>query len=255
MKEIVGTMGAGLLRRLTPRARRALCALCWDAAGDAAADNALRELFVQQDLLQLRIDAAAIRYGRGTHPKHRLTGYHDFFCGRVRPGDRVLDVGCGYGAVAKSLSEAGAAVTAIDIDGENIRLARARFGDAGIVFIEADATRFLLTEPFEVVVLSNVLEHIEDRRSFLKRLLAQVKPVKLLLRVPAETRDWSVPLKRELGLAHFNDPTHVVEYTEESFREEMEEAGLEVREMISRWGEIWAVISPAPPCDAPLKAG
>lgn len=235
---------AALCRRLTPRTRWNLCALCWEAASGANAKAALEELFRQQDQLQLRIDEAALHYGEGIHPKHHLTGYHDFFCQRIRPGERVLDVGCGYGAVAKSLSDAGAVVTAIDMDGENIRLARSRFSDSGIAFVEADATRFLPSDSFDVVVLSNVLEHIGDRQAFLKRLLLQAKPAKCLLRVPVETRDWSVPLRRELGLPHFSDPTHFVEYTEETFRKEMEEAGLEVREMISRWGELWVEVAP-----------
>ncbi len=244
-----------LCRRLTTGARRNLCALFWEAASAADAKAALEELFRMQDLFQQRIDEAALRYGEGIHPKHRLTGYHDFFCERIRPGEKVLDVGCGYGAVSKSLSDMGAIVTAIDIDGENIRLARSRFGGSGITFVEVDATHFIPAEPFDVVVMSNVLEHIEDRQAFLKNLLVQVKPARCLLRVPSATRDWSVPLRRELGLPHFSDPTHFVEYTEETFRKEMQEAGLEVEEIISCWGEIWAATSPAPLYGAPLKAG
>jgi len=237
-------MLAALCRRLTPWIRRNLCALCWEAASGRGAKAALEELFQQQQLLQIRVDEAALRYGDGIHPKHRLTGYHDFFCRRIRPGERVLDVGCGYGAVAKSMADAGAIVTGIDIDGENIRLARSRFGNSGITFVEADATHFLPSESFDVVVLSNMLEHVEDRQTFLKRLLLQVKPMKCLLRVPAETRDWSVALRQELGLPHFSDPTHFVEYTEETFREEMEKAGLEIMEMTSRWGELWVEVTP-----------
>jgi len=244
LKKTVWTILVTLCRRLTPGTRRNLCALCCETASGTDAKAALEELFRLQDLVQLRIDEAALRYGGGIHPKHRLIGYHDFFCQRIRLGEKVLDVGCGYGAVAKSLSDAGAVVTAIDIDGENIRLARSRFGDSGIDFVEADATRFLPSDPFDVIVLSNVLEHIEDRQAFLKNLLLQAKPAKFLLRVPAETRDWCVPLRRELGLAHFSDPTHFVEYTEETFRKEMEVAGLEVHEVIFRWGEIWAEVAP-----------
>ena len=244
LKKVAWPVLVAICQRLSPQSRRNLCVLCWEAAGGKGAKAILEELFRQQDLLRLRIDEAALRYGEGIHPKHRLTGYHDIFCRRIRPGERVLDVGCGYGAVAKSMADSGAIVTAIDIDGENIRLARSRFGNSGITFIEADATRFLPSDSFDVVVLSNVLEHIEDRQAFLKRLLLQTKPAKCLLRVPAETRDWSVPLRRELGLPYFSDPTHFVEYTEETFQKEMEEAGLEVREMISRWGELWVEVAP-----------
>jgi len=240
-------MLVALCRRLTPWIRRNLCALSWEAASGRSAKAALEELFQQQQLLQIRVDEAALHYGGGIHPKHRLTGYHDFFCSRILPGEKVLDVGCGYGAVAKSMADTGAIVTGIDIDGENIRLARSRFGNSGITFIEADATQFLPSDSFDVVVLSNVLEHIEDRQTFLKRLLLLSKPAKCLIRVPTETRDWSVPLRKELGLPYFSDPGHYEEYTEETFRKEMKEAGLEVQEMISRWGEFWVEVIPRAP--------
>ena len=40
-------------------------------------DNVLYELIFQE----------AIRYGKGVHPKHWLTGYHEFFIENVREGE------------------------------------------------------------------------------------------------------------------------------------------------------------------------
>lgn len=57
----------------------------------------------------------ACRYGRGVHPKHRLTHYHDFFCNRLNPGEKVIDIGSGNGFLAYDMAEkAGAVVTAIE---------------------------------------------------------------------------------------------------------------------------------------------
>ena len=44
----------------------------------------------------------------------------------VKPGDRVLDIGCGNGNYARWLAELGARVTAIDASEEMIERARAR---------------------------------------------------------------------------------------------------------------------------------
>ena len=52
-------------------------------------------------------------------------------------------------------------------------------------------------------------------------------------------RDWLVPLRRELGLPHFSDPTHYTEYTVAQLHEELGAAGLEVVELVQRWGELW----------------
>jgi hypothetical protein len=58
--------------------------------------------------------------------------------------------------------------------------------------------------------------------------------------VPLSTRDWRVPLRKELGLFHFSDPTHYTEYTQESFEDEIRQAGLQVTDLRINWGEIWA---------------
>ena len=49
------------------------------------------------------------------HPKHRLMNYHQFFLDHIRPTDRVLDIGCGNGALAYDLAGKTAHVTGIDL--------------------------------------------------------------------------------------------------------------------------------------------
>lgn len=208
--------------------------------------DALRDLIRLHDDLYARIDHLSISYDDGVHVKHRLMAYHDFFVDRLGPGDRVLDIGCGKGELAHDIAErAGSTVVGIDSNPVYLEFARRRFAHPRLDFVEADALEFLPAERFDAVVLSNVLEHIEDRPQLLRRVLDQIRPGRFLLRVPAETRDWLVPLRRELGLGHFSDPTHYIEYDEETFRRELAEAGLRVDELLSVWGELWVSASPA----------
>ena len=44
-------------------------------------------------------------FGNGIHPKHRLTDYHDFFVENIEDKETVIDVGCGYGAVARTIAK------------------------------------------------------------------------------------------------------------------------------------------------------
>jgi len=55
-------------------------------------------------------------------------------------------------------------------------------------------------------------------------------------------RDWRVPLKKELGVEWRLDTTHETEYTLESFKEEIANAGLSITHLEVQWGEIWAQV-------------
>lgn len=191
---------------------------------------------------------AAVRYGNGLHPKHRYLKYHDFFVNRIGKNEKVLDVGCGMGVVSYSIAlKSEAIVTGIDLNPENIKKAKMQFNHKNITYFVGDALTDLPNEKFDVVILSNVLEHIEKRVDFLKQLCLKVSPQRLLIRVPLFERDWRVPLKKELGIDYRLDSTHYTEYTHESFIEEMNDAGLRIAHLESRWGEIWAEVVPDGP--------
>lgn len=98
-----------------------------------------------------------------------------FFAGRVR-GRRVLDAGCGAGYGSHALAVAGAAsVQAVDIDKRNISYARRHFSHPAIRFDVADLDSFSAPPAsFDLVVSSNVLEHLEDPEHFLATVAASL---------------------------------------------------------------------------------
>jgi SAM-dependent methyltransferase len=208
--------------------------------------TALVRLFaIQDDWEQIVSERAAALEG-GEHPKHRLMGYHKFFIERITDGDRVLDVGCGYGAVARSIARARPNSQVIGVDNNIGRFTQARSGDnpKNLSFVEADATKSVPVGPWDVVVLSNVLEHIADRTGFLKALIATSGAKRFLIRVPLFERDWKMPMRREVGANYYSDPDHKIEPTQAEFRAETAQAGLHIDELITPWGEIWASLQP-----------
>ena len=72
-----------------------------------------------------------------------LAGYHPALltAANVRPGDRVLDVGCGSGQVAIDLVRAapGARALAVDLSAAQLDIARRRGAGLGVEFLQADA--------------------------------------------------------------------------------------------------------------------
>jgi 2-polyprenyl-3-methyl-5-hydroxy-6-metoxy-1,4-benzoquinol methylase len=225
-KKLLRLFVVGILRVLPPKAT-------------------LRLLFRLDRWLYYLEGQIAIAYGDGVHPKHRLTNYHDFFVERVLPKERVLDIGCGIGAVAHAVAtKSGAQVVGIDLNPDHIAQAREHYAHPGIEYHIGDAQKDLPEGHFDVIILSNILEHLPDRSAFLQQLWRRFSPARLLIRVPLFEREWRVPLKRELGVEWWLDPTHETEYTLKSFAEEIEAAGLRIISQQVRWGEIWAETVP-----------
>jgi len=214
----------------------------WSSASARRLDRrvALRRLLSLDELLQERVDALAAGLDDGVHAKHRLMRYHDFFVDRIESHESVLDVGCGKGELAHDIAErAHATVTGIDWNAGSLAFARSRFDD--VEFVEADVLAWEPPKHYDVVVLSNVLEHIAPRVELLSRLREAAKPSRMMIRVPSRERDWLVPLRAELGLPHLSDPTHEIEYTREELEQELRASGLTPVEVQQRWGELWVV--------------
>ncbi|MDX6387229.1 MAG: hypothetical protein QOD85_1031 [Gaiellaceae bacterium] len=204
----------------------------------------MRQLLQVYDDAYAGVDLGAITYDDGVHAKHRLTRYHDFFVDRVHKGERVLDVGCGKGELAYDLAErSGATVIAIDASPWMLEFARARFSHPNVTFVQADAADYTPEQNLDVAILSNVLEHIESRVELLRALREGAGARRLLIRVPSHERDWTVPLKQEVGLPHFSDPEHKLEYDPQLLRDELAAAGWDMGEPLLNWGEIWVEAS------------
>jgi 2-polyprenyl-3-methyl-5-hydroxy-6-metoxy-1,4-benzoquinol methylase len=211
-----------------------------DRAKALVGPRAMRCL-LETDLRLYRLESeAAVRYGDGTHVKHRVTGYHNFFVKRIKKNEKVLDVGCGTGVVAQCIArEAGAMVEAVDIIPESIEHAMKEHPHPNVSYRVEDITRRTVTQHYDTVVLSNVLEHLDVRVEFLKRLIKSASADRYLIRVPSIERDWRVAVQRELGIEWRLDQGHLTEYTQEEIECELAAAGLVVISLECRWGEFW----------------
>ena len=147
-------------------------------------------------------------------------------------GTTLMDIGCGNGALTASLAKRGAAVTGLDLSESGIALARAAHPDVrfevGSVYDDLHA-RF---GAFDRVVALEVIEHLFDPRTFLRRAFEALKPGgRLVLSTPFHGYLKNVVLALSGKLdAHFTvlwDGGHIKFFSERTLTVVLREAGFE----------------------------
>ena len=146
----------------------------------------------------------------------------------LRPGDRVLEVGCGTGAITKRLLAAGAQVTAIDRSSDMLDVARRRA--PGADYRQCDVTSAELGDGYDCVVLAFVLHELpSDKRRAL--LPAAARTLRAGGRVAV--MEWALPANatgRRVWhrIIRTIEPPHALELVEGSVTDELAAAGLTV---------------------------
>ena len=92
-------------------------------------------------------------------------------------GLKILDVGCGGGLVSESLCRLGATVTGIDFVQSNIQIAKkhAIINNLKINYICGDIETTKINNKFDVIIMFEVLEHIDDWKIFLFKIKNNLK--------------------------------------------------------------------------------
>lgn len=109
-----------------------------------------------------------------------------------RVGLRVLEIGVGSGTSMQTLYPEGVEVYGLEPDVRNAEIARRRTQRPVYVGALERLPEEVRTEPFDVVTLFDVLEHLPDDVGALRRLRELLRPEgKLVLTVPAYMWLWS----------------------------------------------------------------
>lgn len=97
----------------------------------------------------------------------------------VKPGDAVLDLGCGTGTLAVMAAQRGARVTGVDADSRMLAQAAPKVDGLDVRLIEGSTTTVELEEAsFDIVISSLFFHHLADadKRLTLERTVRWLKP-------------------------------------------------------------------------------
>lgn len=102
-----------------------------------------------------------------------LVGY----CHFLKPGGRILEIGCGEGILQDRLDPARySRYVGVDVSAEAVQRANARAGDGKTAFVCADAATWQPAEAFDLVVFNECLEYFDDPLAAVRRYEPALAP-------------------------------------------------------------------------------
>ena len=150
-------------------------------------------------------------------------------------GLRVLDVGCGSGVHGAELHRLqDHRVVGVDLSESSIEKAKTRLAEAYVADVtQPERYPFGGMQLFDVILFSDMLEHLQDPLDVLKRHYRLLAPGgRVLISLP-NVAIWNVRLALLAGRFEYRDTgtldrTHLRFFTRHSFRQFLSEAGLAV---------------------------
>jgi SAM-dependent methyltransferase len=157
--------------------------------------------------------------------------------GEVRPGERVLDLGCGAGRFVAVLRDAGVDPVGVEIAAAALERARRNVPGADLRLLEPDGSLPLEQGSVDLVWCSEVLEHVADTEQLLLEARRVLRPGgRLLITVPFHGRAKGALIALLRFERHF-DPLgqHLRFYTRRSLADALDRGGFgQVR--VRPWG-------------------
>jgi SAM-dependent methyltransferase len=123
----------------------------------------------------------------------------------ARPGERVLDLGCGAGRFVAALRDAGADPVGVEIAAAALERARAVAPGADLRLLEPDGSLPLEHGAVDLVWCSEVLEHVADGAHLLQEARRVLRPGgRILVTVPYHGRVKAAAIALLRFDAHFD---------------------------------------------------
>jgi SAM-dependent methyltransferase len=116
----------------------------------------------------------------------------------VSPGMRILEVGCAQGDLLAALKPA----VGVGVDFSEAMIKRASKRYRGLHFVQADASELPLNDPFDIIILSDLVNDLWDVQAVFEKL-AELSHSGTRLIINTYSRLWEIPLSlaQRLGLS------------------------------------------------------
>jgi len=178
-----------------------------------------------------------------------LSGWFNHETGELLDGfevgasDVLLDLGCGEGGLTLFCAKQGPHVVISDIEADKVATLKLKLQASEARKVEAfvcDSVPLPIDDGYVTKVMAmEMLEHVEDPKAVVAEIARVARSgAQVLLSVPSqESENFQRGIAPE---AYFSSPNHVRTFSEQSFVELVEGAGLVVERKL-KWGFFWTM--------------
>jgi 2-polyprenyl-3-methyl-5-hydroxy-6-metoxy-1,4-benzoquinol methylase len=163
-------------------------------------------------------------------------------------GKTMLDIGCGTGEFLKAAADSGFDVTGIDVDSTTTEFVNRRYGFRTVTGLLGAET--FPQGSFDVIVLSHVIEHLQEPIELLSAIHKTLKPNGLFVMCTPNSDSFGDEVHNVYGhlrydrsksyyLAPFQSPYHIIGFNVKSARRILEDSGFRVEYCKLRSGLEW----------------
>lgn len=184
---------------------------------------------------RLAMEMSFEHYAATDHPFRRMA--HEFLHSKVDGTMTVLDLGCKTGDVSYTLAEEVKEVVGVDHDAAAISKAKATHQLPNLSFHHADALDYLgaTDKKFDVLVLSHILEHLDDPEIFLGKFKEHFTYI--YIELPDFDRTYLNLYRIDVdSTLIYTDDDHVSEFDRYDLRSVLDRSGIDVVEAEYRFG-------------------
>lgn len=182
-------------------------------------------------------------YDEDSHPVRKCT--KEYIITKIKPTDRVLDLGCDKGVMSNYLADFAKSVVGIDYSASAISIAKSNYSKSNLEFINEEALTYLksMDDSFDVLILSHILEHLDDPILFINSFKSFFKYI--YIEVPDFDRHYLNQYRQKLNLdLIYSDDDHISEFDRDELTKLLEKADVEILECKFRYGvqKFWCKV-------------
>lgn len=179
-------------------------------------------------------------YEPDLHPVRQKS--KEFILAHLSSQSKVLDLGCHTGDISFILAQKALHVTGIDFNASAIQEAQAKYKKDNLVFMSREALEFLQSgqHDFDTLVLSHILEHLDEPKQFLMEFKKYFK--KIYIELPDFDKYYLNHYRQQLNVRLiYTDNDHVSEFDRDELNAILTACGIEIEVAEYRYGlqKLW----------------